>query len=172
MRRIPGSRSLPGWPLAALRDACLVAALASGLGLAVNALRPGGLPLLAEKEYEILVPCSEVQGEADALEPDHPALREARTLLLDARSAEEFQAWHAPGATHLPYDYLEPVSPGALKRVLQSGAARVVVIGDGADPDSGEQLARELAGKGIRHVGYVRGGAAALRQAGAAGRAP
>jgi rhodanese-related sulfurtransferase len=160
------------WPLAALRDACLLAVLAAGLGLLVNALRPDGLPLLADKDYEILVPCPEVQGEADALEPSDPVLRDTRTLLLDARVATEFQAWHAPRATHLPYDYLEPVSPAALKRVAQSGAARVVVVGDGADPDSGEQLARELAGKGIRHVGFVRGGAAALRAVAGAGGAP
>ncbi len=38
----------------------------------------------------------------------------------------------------------------------------MVVYGDGGDPDSGEQLARELAGKGIRNVGFVRGGAPAI----------
>ncbi len=156
------------WPLVALRDASLVAVLAAGLGFGVNALRPDGLPFLAEAEYEILVPCPEVQGEADALAPNDPALRDARTLLLDARAAADFAAWHAPGAVHLPYDYLEPVSPEALKRLVRSGAARVVVMGDGQDPDSGEQLARELSGKGIRNVGFVRGGAAALRQAGGA----
>jgi hypothetical protein len=37
-----------------------------------------------------------------------------------------------------------------------------MVFGDGQDPDSGEQLARELAGRGIRNVRFVQGGAPAL----------
>jgi hypothetical protein len=41
----------------------------------------------------------------------------------------------------------------------------VVVFGDGGDPDSGEQLARELAGAGIRNVVFVAGGAPRLQAA-------
>jgi hypothetical protein len=165
VRRVP-------WPLAALRDAAIIGLATAGLGFGVNALRPDGLPFLAERDYEILVPCPEVQGEADALLPDDPALGAERTLMVDARAAEDFAAWHAPGALHLPYDYLEPISPEALKRIARSGAARVVVYGDGEDPDSGEQLAREMAGRGIRNAAFVRGGAEALRRARGEGRAP
>jgi hypothetical protein len=42
-----------------------------------------------------------------------------------------------------------------------------VVFGDGGNPDSGEQLAREIAGKGIRNVRFVEGGAPLLEKAAA-----
>ena len=39
----------------------------------------------------------------------------------------------------------------------------MVVYGDGLEPDSGEELAKEIAGKGIRNVSFVQGGVKALR---------
>jgi hypothetical protein len=53
--------------------------------------------------------------------------------------------------------------------IAASGASQVVVFGDGKDPDSGEQLARELAGRGIRNVRFVQGGAPALETAASGG---
>jgi hypothetical protein len=46
----------------------------------------------------------------------------------------------------------------------------VVVVGDGEDPDSGRELARELAGKGLKNMAYVTGGAPALKAALTGGR--
>ncbi len=85
-------------------------------------------------------------------------------LLLDGRSPEEFQTWHVEGARSLPFDYLTPVSPEQVRELLKLRPRRVVVYGDGDDPDSGEQLARQIAGKGLKNVFFVRGGAAALRR--------
>jgi hypothetical protein len=39
----------------------------------------------------------------------------------------------------------------------------VVVYGDGGAPDTGELLAREISGHGIKHVFFVEGGAPELR---------
>lgn len=156
----------PRWT-SVLRDAVLVVLLGTGLALATNALRTQHkLPLRARSAPEILVPCPEVRGDAAAIAPAEVRPAAPGVALIDAREAEAFARWHLPGALSIPFDYLEPPSPEAVKRVLSTRARRVVVYGDGADPDSGEQLARALAGRGIRNVGYVKGGAPALQRGG------
>ena len=160
----------PETPRSIVRDAALVCLAAAGLAAGTNALRPQPLPWLALREYQVLVPCPEVAGEAPALEPGDAALTDPRTLLLDARAAAAHAAWHPANARSVPYDYLEPTPPETVRDILASGAARVVVLGDGDDPDSGRELARELAGKGLKNVAFVKGGAPALKARQAGGR--
>jgi len=150
-------------------EAGVIGLLCSGLGVAFNALRPGGIPLVARAEYEILVPCPEPGGEAEALSTGDPALIDEHTFVVDARPAEHVSQWRFRDAMSVPYDYLAPTPPRILRdlarAIARSRAQRVVVYGDGDDPDSGEQLAREISGHGIRNVGFVIGGAPALRDA-------
>ena len=94
--------------------------------------------------------------------PDDPRLARQGVLVIDARSPAEFRAWHLPGARSVPFDYLEPIGDGALRDVASSGAPLVAVYGDGADPDSGRELAKELSARGVRAVFHVQGGAPAL----------
>jgi hypothetical protein len=145
-----------------LRDAAWIGALAAAVGLAFNAVRPGGIPFVAKEAYELFVPCPEPLGEVEALDPADGRLRDPRTLRVDARGGDEFARWHLDGAWNVPFDYLEGVPEATVRRIAASGAAGVVVYGDGHDPDSGRELARELAGRGVRNVGFVRGGAPAL----------
>jgi hypothetical protein len=148
----------------AVRDAIIVLLTCFGVGAAANAVRPHGIPFVQTTEYQILVPCPEGSASAPAIAPDDPSVEEARTLLVDARSAADHGRWHPKAALSLPFDYLAPVPAAEVRRIASSGAARVVVFGDGGDPDSGEQLARELIGAGIRNVLFVPGGAPALEQ--------
>ena len=152
-------------PRTVVRDALIVLAACAAVGSAVNLARPHGIPFVQKTEYQILVPCPEGSGEAPALAASDPAIWEPRTLLVDARSTALHQAWHPSGALPLPFDYLAPAPKAEVRRIASSGAARVVVFGDGADPDSGEQLARELAGAGIRNIFFVQGGAKPLEAA-------
>jgi rhodanese-related sulfurtransferase len=148
--------------LRVLRDASLIAAGCALLGLAFNAARPHGLPLIARQAYAILVPCPEVGGEATALAPADPRLTQPGTLVLDARSPAAFAAWHLPQAKSLPYDYLASVAQKQIQAILDSSPTLVAAYGDGEDPDSGRELAKEIGSKGIRNVFYVEGGAPAL----------
>lgn len=158
----------PAWRTV-LRDAALLVVFSVGLALAVNQIRStGGIPLVATQDYEVLVPCPEYEGTASAVAAAEVHLEEKGLLLVDARADEDHRAWHPAGSLSLPFDYLVPVaddpaSKVKLRRVLDTRARRIVVFGDGDDPDSGEQLARELAGQGLRNVTFVRGGAPALR---------
>mgnify|MGYP001571383909 CR=1 FL=1 len=162
LRRRPRRRAITP-----LSEALLIAVLARGAALAFNALRPGArrLPLVAQQPYEILVSCPEQQGSAERLAATALHRQTAGTLFVDARDATARATWYVPGDLSLPYDYLEPPSAETVRRLLQAGARRIVVYGDGDNPDSGEQLARELNRRGLRRVFFVDGGAPALRRA-------
>ena len=146
-------------------EAAVAAVVLSAVGILFNLLRAGGIPLVADEAYELFVPCPEPLGEVEGLAADDPRIRESRGILIDARSPGEFAAWHPPAAENIPFDYLEGVPDTTVRRIAGSGAIRVVVYGDGQDPDSGRELARELAGRGVRNVFFVLGGAPALRSA-------
>ena len=164
-----GTLNKRGW-LVVLRDGAALTAFCAAAALLVNAFRPDGIPVIENKEYQIYVPCPETLGKAEAVSPSQLLSPGAgKVLIVDGRSREAFDAWHVPGAVSIPFDYLMPVSAEDLNRVAASGAAAVVVYGDGEDPDCGEELARELAGNGIRNVRFVKGGAPAIRKAGKGG---
>lgn len=149
--------------LPVLRDAAIIFAASAIVALAFNGARREGIPLVQHKEYDILVPCSEGGGEVTEMDPRDPLVSDKGSLLVDARERADFDAWHAPQAINIPFDYLTPTCDGHLKRVTASRAARVVVYGDGDDPDSGRELGKELSGKGIRNVFVIKGGAPALK---------
>lgn len=149
---------------AIIRDAIIALLFSSIIGMTVNSIRSSGIPFIAKESYEIFVPCPEPLGEVEGLSPDDRHIYEEGTLLIDARSNQEFEMWHLKGAMNITFDYLEGVSNEVVKKLASSGAKRIVVYGDGGEPDSGREMARELAGKGIKNVFFVIGGVNALRQ--------
>jgi hypothetical protein len=154
------------WLIGALREGALVTLVAVVVGLAVNAVRSDGIDLVARKEYEVVVPCPEPVGDATAIDPKDSRVRASNSLVIDARSADEYRDWHLPGALSLPFDWLGPPPDEQVKlvaeRVARSRAQQVIVYGDGEDPDSGREWARLLAGARLRNVCYVVGGGPAL----------
>jgi hypothetical protein len=169
----PAEQVVPGAAAArrvVVRDALVVLAACAAVGSVVNLLRPHGIPFVQKTAYQILVPCPEAGADAPGIAANDPAIWEPRTLLIDARPAAEHAAWHPDQAVHLAFDYLAPAPKAEVDRIAASGATRVVVFGDGGDPDSGEQLARELAGAGIRNIFFVQGGAKPLAQTAAKSR--
>jgi hypothetical protein len=157
---------------ASFRDSVIVLVCCAVVGISTNALRDNGIPLVQNAEYEIFAPCPETTGEVATFRADDPRLRDSRVLLIDARSLAEYELRHAPQAVNIPFDYLDPTDSATIHTIASSGVALVVVYGDGKNPDSGEQLARELAGKGIRNVGFISGGANAIFGASGVGQAP
>jgi hypothetical protein len=151
----------------ALRDAVLISAAACAVGLLVNLFHPEKIPYIAEEEYETLVPCPEPGGEVTPMEATDALVQAGDTFIVDARAKQEHQAWKLGDAMNIPYDYLEPIPDESLKelikRIQKKGAHRVLVYGDGKDPDSGEQAGKEISGKGVKNVFFVKGGAPALR---------
>ena len=156
MRRLSGRRTLG--------EATAVVFVAAGLALLANELRPHPLPLVAQAAYDIYVPCPEPAGDSDPIAPGEVRWGDPRDLVVDARPEADGQAWRAPDAVHVAYDFLDPVDEATVRRLVRTAADRVVVYGDGGLPDTGELLARELAGRGMRNVRFVPGGAPALRE--------
>ena len=150
------------------RDAAVALLASAGLAVAVNGwFHPEGIPLIAKQPYQTLVPCPAVDGKVSPMSASDPRLGQPTTFVIDARDEQEHRAWHLPRSLRVTYDYLEPLGEDALtrlaKRIAASRARQVAVYGDGDDPDSGEQLAKEIASRGIKNVHFVRGGAPALR---------
>lgn len=150
-----------------LRDAAIIAGISFAVGLLVNLARPDAIAFIADQPYELFVPCPEPGGQVTPIAADAPALLADDTFLVDARSREEFDAWRLRQAINISYDYLDPTPRETLQElaetIAQSRAKRVVVYGDGDAPDTGEQLAKEISGHGIKHVFFVEGGAPELR---------
>jgi hypothetical protein len=156
-----------------LGEAAMVVFVALGLALLVNALRPEPLPLVAQAAYAIYVPCPEPGGEVDPIAPNKVRWGDPLDLLIDARPDADRELWTSQGAVAVTYDFLDPVDEASVRRLVRTGADRVVVYGDGGLPDTGELLARELAGRGMRNVHFIPGGAPVLRDLEAAsGAAP
>ena len=155
-----------------LRDAVIICAIMAVIGIVINAVRSDGLPFIADKPYEIFVPCPETLGAVEMISPTDTRLTDDKTYIIDARMQTEYDAWHYRHAICLTYDYLDPISPEELKNIsmniASSGSARVVVYGDGDGKEgtTGYELGRELAGNGLQNVFIVEGGADALKNKG------
>ena len=149
----------------ALLEVVVVALVGAVTGLVFNALRPDGLVLIAHTPYQTLVPCPEPGGPVEVLDPRDPEITSPRSFLVDARPRADFDRRHLAGAVNVPYDWLDPVPEDTLaelaRSIAASGATRVVVYGDGGRPDSGEHLGKEISGRGIKNVYFIRGGAPA-----------
>jgi hypothetical protein len=149
----------------ALGDACLIVLIGMVVALVANFLRADGLPLVARTPYSTLVPCPEPGGPVESLDAGSPEVASGKSCLVDARSQSEFDTQHLPGALNVHYDWLDPLPEETLaelaRSIAASGAMRVVVYGDGGRPDSGEYLAKEISGRGIKNVHFIRGGASA-----------
>jgi hypothetical protein len=159
--------------LIVLRDAAIATGISFTVGLLVHLVRPDAIPFIADQEYELFVPCPESGGEANPVPADAPVLLADDAFVVDARSKEEFDTWHLRRAVNISFDYLDPTPKEVLedlaRTIARSRARRVVVYGDGDTPDTGEQLAREISGHGIKHVFFVEGGAPELRSSGKPG---
>jgi hypothetical protein len=177
MNEIGAERSGPvtwarDW-LKPLQEALLLTIIAGGVGAAVNLIHPERIPFVAGRDYETMVPCPEPGGEVKVMKPNDPLLSGSDTFVVDARPAEQYAEWHLGAAMKVPYDYLDPTPDDIIRelarRIARSKAKRVVVYGDGDQPDTGEQLGKEISGKGIKHVFFVEGGIKNLKPARKAG---
>ena len=152
------------------RDSLVIIIVAIALALIVNAIRTDGIPLVAKKEFTILVPCPHSMGEATTIDGNDSRIKDSTSLVIDVRAQAEFNEWHLPNAINQPYNWLAEQDEvnrkavGIAKRIARSGKHHVVIYGDGENPDPGEYWAALLSQSGIKNVVYVSGGAKALRQ--------
>jgi len=151
----------------AARDALIIGMASCAVALVVNLFHANAIAYVADRAYETLVPCPVSGGPVEPLVAGDPVLSASGTFFVDARPPGDFDGFHMDGAVNVPFDYLDPTPEELLRGlagdIARSGALRVVVFGDGDDPDTGEELGKEISGFGIRNVHFVQGGAPALR---------
>ena len=148
--------------------ATTVVLAAAAIGVVSNLVRrQENLPWIQATPYELLVPCAEPVGQAQAIVARDALVLDKTSLLIDARATTEFAQRHIEHALNVPFDWLGPPVQDEVTRVTQmvtrSNAQRVIVYGDGDDPDSGREWARLLSGGGIRNVYYMDGGLPAFK---------
>jgi rhodanese-related sulfurtransferase len=157
-------------------QALAIVIASAGLALAANALRPDGLPLVTDIEYEIFAPCKDSEAESDAADVADLAAAD-NVLYIDARPVEAFETEHVAGSLNVPYSVLFGASAADVERVQREVAARtptaVVVYGLHADPgetaepvDLAEPLAQQLVEAGIAGVQHLAGGMDQVKKTG------
>jgi 3-mercaptopyruvate sulfurtransferase SseA len=142
-----------------------IAFVATLLGITVNAMRSGGIPLLQKG-----APVTTVQHgtSSDSLAVETLAegavsLDEMKRIwdtgtayIIDARDPYEYEEGHIPGAINVPYDRL-PEYLDMLSSEL-SMDSEIIVYCRGPDCDFSDQLATELKILGYQNVRVFTGG--------------
>ena len=140
------------------------------VGVVWNAVRPGGIPLVAPRPYDIYVPCPETEVEADSISAED-VVSQANVVYVDARPREEFDRLHIKGAVSFPYPLLdEPVDEQAA--ALKRRRVPIVTYGNGGRGDLGDMLASLLTELEIPNVSHLEGGLPAWRERGGAVEGP
>ena len=134
-----------------MRDATIVVVAAAAIGVVSNLVRhKEKLSWIQATPYDLLVPCAEPVGQAQIIQASSPLVLDRTSLIIDARSTSDYAQWHIGRAINVPFDWLGPPVQDDVTRVTQmitrSNAKRVIVYGDGDNPDSGGEWARLLSG--------------------------
>jgi rhodanese-related sulfurtransferase len=149
------------------RQAVAITLFSSLVGLMANLIHPNKISYISLEKYQILVPCPEPGGEVFSLSATEFRLYNGNVYIVDARQEAEYLEWKYEKAINVPFDYLDPTSPEVIEQltteIVNTKAKRVVVYGDGQEPDSGELLAKEISSYGIKNVFFVKGGAPVIK---------
>jgi len=126
--------------------------LGTAVGLAYNAASPKGIPVKGGKQAILAQ-----QGTRMLTTDEVKFFREQPgTVLLDARSSEEYELGHITGAASLPLDKFDQAFP-SLQAELQK-AQIIIVYCSGGSCGTSEELAKKLQEKGIRNLAVDTGG--------------
>lgn len=116
------------------------------VGFAYNAASPKGIPVAGGKK-QILQQQGVRMLTTDEVKfyRDQPG-----TVILDARSAEEYELGHVAGALSLPLDRFDAGYPKLAERLKQ--AQMIVIYCSGGSCGTSEELAKKLGEKGLKNM--------------------
>ncbi len=155
--------------LSQLRGGLVIIAIAALLGVVINAIRPGGVPLIQKgapvstARHAAVDSSATDSTAAEAVPPGAVSLAEMKRLfdegkafIIDARSPQEYQEGHIPGAINVPHDQL-PEYLDMLNAEVPTDA-KVVVYCRGPACDFSDELATELKILEYQDVSVFSGG--------------
>lgn len=120
--------------------------LGTAVGFAYNAASPKGIPVKGGKQAVM-----EQQGTRMLTTEEVKFYREQPgTILLDARSAEEYELGHVAGAASLPLDRFDAAYPQLEKELVK--AKMIVIYCSGGSCGTSEEVAKKLAEKGLKNL--------------------
>lgn len=121
----------------------ILVAIGSALGLAYNAVSPGGIPVQGGKP--------QMWGEKGVrmmkLDEVQYYLQQPGTVLVDARSIYEYKLGHIPGALNLPVDNFDQVFRQVAPKLKP--AKLVIVYCSGGSCGTSEEVAKKLMEHGL-----------------------
>ncbi len=130
--------------------------VSGALGIAVNAFRAEGIPLVERWQEKVLNEQLTGGLPSVSLKQVKEAYKSGDALLVDARDPEFFEQGHIPGAVSLPVRDFDSVFP-RLEEQLRA-APRVITYCDGASCEMSVELTEKLLFAGVDWVEIFTGG--------------
>ena len=139
-----------------LLQSIVIIIISGALGIAVNAFRAEGIPLMERWQEKVLNEQLTGGLPAVSLKQVKEAYKSGDALLVDARDPEFFEQGHIPGAVSLPVRDFASVFP-RLEEQLRT-APRVITYCDGASCELSVELTEKLLFAGVDWVEIFTGG--------------
>ncbi len=130
--------------------------ISGAFGIALNAFRAEGIPLVERWQEKVLNEQLTGGLPAVSLKQVKEAYKSGDALLVDARDPEFFEQGHIPGAVSLPVRDFDSVFP-RLEEQLRA-APRVITYCDGASCEMSVELTEKLLFAGVDWVEIFTGG--------------
>ena len=130
--------------------------ISGALGIAVNAFRAEGIPLMERWQEKVLNEQLTGGLPAVSLKQVKEAYKSGAALLVDARDPEFFERGHIPGAVSFPVRDFDSVFP-RLEEQLRA-APRVNTYCDGASCEMSVELTEKLLFAGLEYIEIFTGG--------------
>jgi len=130
--------------------------ISGALGIAVNALRAEGIPLVERWQEKVLNQQLTGGLPAVSLKQVKEAYKSGTALFVDAREQEFFEQGHIPGAVSLPVREFDLVFPRLEEQIR--AAPRVITYCDGASCEMSVELTEKLLFAGLEYVEIFTGG--------------
>ena len=130
--------------------------LAIGLGLIVNQLRPGRLPLVGDWSAEARLTLDTGDSMVISLEEAKELCEENKVVFLDARSSELYDQGHIRCALNIPWQGFDKYVDRVFETIPDN--AWIVTYCDGEHCSLSEDLAKELVAMGYKNVNVLLNG--------------
>ena len=133
--------------------------LSAGLGLAVNAGRPSGLPLIQDWNKTLKERAAERNSAGIVmmdLDEFSRTYKNQDAVVIDARSHDFYSMEHIPGALNLPLEKADDLLPKILADIPPQKI--IITYCDSATCEKGRELAEKLVGHGWGRAAVFIGG--------------
>ena len=139
-----------------LLQASAIILISGVLGIAVNAFRGDGIPLVERWQEKVLNEQLTGGLPAVSLKQAREAYASGEALFVDARDSDFYEMGHIPGAVSLPVKDFDQTFPRLEEQLL--AAARVITYCDGANCEMSVELTEKLLFAGLEQVEIFTGG--------------